>query len=107
MGMNNILFTLTLEYFNNYLPKMRKGSPKTITTYRKAMEQYLDYLKEQNGVQLYQVTIPMINRQSVSGYLDYVENERNCSVSTRNHRLDCIRSFMKYAATSPCRPGLR
>lgn len=99
MGMNNALFAITLEYFDNYLPKMRKSSPKTITTYRKAMEQFLDYLKEQNDIRLYQVTIPMINRQSVSNYLDYVEDERKCSVSTRNHRLDCIRSFMKYAAT--------
>lgn len=98
MGMNNILFAITLEYFDNYLPVMRKSSPKTISTYRKAIEQFLDYLKEQNNVHLYQVTIPMINRQSVSDYLDYVENERKCSVSTRNHRLDCIRSFMKYAA---------
>lgn len=62
------------------------------------MEQFLDYLKDKNDVRLYQVTIPMINRQSVSDYLDYVENERKCSVATRNHRLDCIRSFMKYAA---------
>lgn len=99
MGLNNVLFVLTLEYFDNYLPKMRKSSPRTITTYRKVMEQFLDYLKEENDVRLYQVTISMINRKSVSNYLDYVENERKCSASTRNHRLDCIRSFMKYAAT--------
>ena len=99
MGVNNVLFAITLEYFENYLPKMRKSSPKTIATYRKAMEQFLDYLKEQNDIRLYQVTIPMINRQSVAEYLDYVEDKRKCSVTTRNHRLDCIRSFMKYAAT--------
>ena len=99
MGMNNALFTITLEYFDNYLLKMRKSSPITIKTYRKAMEQFLDYLKEQRDISLYQVTIPMINKQSVSGYLDYIEFERKCSVTTRNHRLDCIRSFMKYAAT--------
>lgn len=99
MGINNTLFVITLDYFDNYLPKMRKSSPKTIATYRKAMEQFLDYLKEQNNVHLYQVTIPMINKLSVAAYLDYVESYRNCSVSTRNHRLDCIRSFMKYAAT--------
>lgn len=99
MGLNNVLFTIILEYFDSYLPMMRKSSPKTVATYRKAIEQFLDYLKEQNDVRLYQVTITMINRQSVSSYLDYVETERKCSVTTRNHRLDCIRSFMKYAAT--------
>jgi len=99
MGLNNELFTITLDYFGSYLPNMRKSSPKTITTYRKAMEQFLDYLKEKNEVRLYQVTITMINRKSVTEYLDHVETVRKCSVSTRNHRLDCIRSFMKYAAT--------
>lgn len=99
MGLSNELFTITLDYFGSYLPNMRKSSPKTITTYKKAMEQFLDYLKEQNGVNLYQVTMSMINRKSVTGYLDYIEQIRNCSISTRNHRLNCIRSFMKYAAT--------
>lgn len=99
MGVTNALFVITLDYFDNYLPKMQKSSPKTIATYRKVMEQFLDYLKEQNNVNLYQVTIAMINRQSVSAYLNHVETVRNCSVSTRNHRLNCIRSFMKYAAT--------
>jgi len=77
MGLNNALFTIILEYFDSYLPMMRKSSPKTISTYRKAIEQFLDYLKEQNDVRLYQVTITMINRQSVSNYLDYVETGEN------------------------------
>ena len=99
MGLNNVLFSITLDYFANYLPVMRKSSQKTIDAYRKVMEQFFDYLKQKNEVNLYQVTILMINKQSVTDYLNYVENERKCSVTTRNHRLDCIRSFMKYAAT--------
>ena len=40
----------------------------------------------------------MIDRNAVSEFLDYLETERNCSISTRNHRLHCIRDFYKYAA---------
>ena len=49
------------------------------------MEQYLDYLKEQNGVMLYKVTMSMMDRKSMISYLDYLEKEQGCSVSTRNH----------------------
>jgi site-specific recombinase XerD len=38
-----------------------------------------------------------LSREVVESYLDYLEKDRHCSVSTRNHRLACIRSFVKYA----------
>ena len=31
-------------------------------------------------------------------FLDHLENERGCSIETRNHRLNRIRAFYKYAA---------
>lgn len=34
----------------------------------------------------------------VSAFLDYIEHEKGCSISTRNHRLKCIKAFIKYAA---------
>jgi len=39
-----------------------------------------------------------IRRRRLSEFLSYLETERNCSISTRNHRLHCIRAFFKYAA---------
>lgn len=100
MGLKkNELFSITLDYFKSFLPLMRKSSPATIRTYQVALEQYLDYLKSKNNVQLYQVTISMMNKKAMSEYLDYLETEMNCSVSTRNHRRACIRAFLKYAAT--------
>lgn len=98
LKLNNPLFELTNSFFCEYLPNMRKCSHNTITTYKKALNQFLDYLESTNEVKLYQVTLHMINRNSVTTFLDYVEKERHCSVSTRNHKLDCLRSFMKYAA---------
>ena len=40
----------------------------------------------------------MMDRNTVSEFLSYLETERNCSISTRNYRLHCIRAFFKYAA---------
>lgn len=104
MGLTiNPLFELTRGYFDYYLPVMRRCSPKTKDIYRKVINQLLDHIKGKRGIRLYDVTIDMINRQSVSEYLTYIETERKCSVKTRNHRLDCIRSFMRYAADNDSR----
>jgi site-specific recombinase XerD len=40
-----------------------------------------------------------MTRETVDGFLDHLEKERRCSVSTRNQRLACIRSFVKYAGS--------
>ena len=100
MGLkNNDLFTLIRDYFKNYLPVIRKSSPHTIRTYQVAIEQFLDYIKESRNVSLYNVTLDMIDRNTVTSYLTFLDAEKECGITTRNHRLNCIRSFFKYAAS--------
>jgi integrase/recombinase XerD len=41
--------------------------------------------------------LKMIGRQIVSEFLDWLENTRNASVSTRNQRLAALKAFSKYA----------
>jgi len=99
MGLaSNELFLIIRDYFKSYLPMMRKCSPNTIRAYQITMEQFLDYLKDEHKIKLYEVTIEMINRDSLAAYLKSLEIKRGCSISTRNHRLNCIRAFCKYAA---------
>ena len=101
MGLEkNALFILIRDYFKQYLPRVKKFSPNTIRAYKIAMELLLDYVKEAKGVKLYDITFDTIDRAAVMAFLDYVECERSCSISTRNHRLHCIRGFYKYAADS-------
>ncbi len=100
MGLkSNDLFNLIRDYFKSYLPAIRKSSPHTIRTYQVALEQFLDYIKERRGVKLYNVTLDMIDRDAVTSYLVFLDTEKMCCVTTRNHRLNCIRSFFKYAAS--------
>jgi site-specific recombinase XerD len=97
---NLSLFEAVKDFLTSYLPKMRKSSPQTIRAYRKALELFFDYLKAQNNVKLYKVSFGMITRKSVEGFLDHIENERECGASTRNHRLQVIKSFLNFAAES-------
>jgi site-specific recombinase XerD len=96
----NPLFALVHDFFKVYLPNERKLSPNTIRAYRKSLELLLDYVKDKKSIPLKQIKFDMINRKIVTEFLDYLERERGCSVSTRNHRLHCIRAFYTYAAES-------
>ena len=81
-----------------YLPKHRRVSPNTIRSYKEALEQLFDYLKAAKSVPLGDVTFEMVTAETVTAFLDYVEDERKCSIPTRNQRLTAIRSFMAYVA---------
>ena len=81
-----------------YLPKHRRVSPNTVRSYKNALNQLLDYIKVVKSVSLGDITFEMITAETVTAFLDYVEDERNCSISTRNQRLAAIRSFIAYVA---------
>lgn len=98
MGALTPLFSLVHDFLLVSLPDEQKCSPNTIRSYRKSLELLFDFIKTKRNIPLCEITFEMIDRNAVSEFLDYLETERNCSISTRNHRLHCIRAFYKYAA---------
>jgi site-specific recombinase XerD len=92
------LFGLIHDFFKVYLPNQRRCSPHTIAAYRQSLEQLIDYVKGKNRIPIQDVTFEMLDAASVLQFLDALEAERGCSISTRNHRLTAIRSFFSYAA---------
>jgi len=92
------LFRLIHDYLVVYLPSQRNSSPNTIRAYRTSLEMLLDFVKHQNRIPLCKVSFRMLNEKSVASFLDSLETERGCGINTRNHRLKCIKSFLKYAA---------
>lgn len=95
--MNN-LFTLVHDFLMIALPKERKSSPNTIRSYKKALELLFDFVKERKNIPFNKLTFDDITRDVVSEFLQHLEENRNCSVSTRNQRLHCIRAFFRFAA---------
>ena len=95
---NSSLFPLIHDYLKIYLPKQREVSPNTVRTYREALELLVDYVKNVKQVSLADVSFKMMTADMIVSFLDYLEAERGCSVSTRNSRLAAIRAFITYAA---------
>lgn len=94
----NSLFELIQKYFVTYLPSVKKYSPNTIRAYKKALSMFLDYAQEKEGVKLRNLTFDKLDSETLTAFLDYLESDLGCSVSTRNHRLHCIRTFFSFAA---------
>ena len=93
------LYTIIRDYFTTYLPKHRGSSPHTIRAYKSALDTFLDFTKKLHGINLTAIRFEMLDSTVLLKYLDSLE-EGGCSVSTRNHKLKCIRSFFAYAAAA-------
>ena len=87
------------DFLKIYLPKQRNNSNHTIKAYRTSLEQLFDFVKKERNINLTQITFEILNDGIITEYLDDLESSRGCSISTRNHRLKCIRSFYNYAAS--------
>jgi integrase/recombinase XerD len=91
------LFALVRDFLKTYLPRQRNNSPHTIKAYRTSLEQLFDFVKKNIG--LAQITFEILNDGTIPAFLDWLEVSQGCGISTRNHRLKCIRSFYNYAAS--------
>ena len=84
------------KYFTHYLPNERGSSPQTIDSYRYAFILYLEYIESKRDIKPEKMLIRDFTRESILGYLEWLENKRNNSASTRNYRLAAMKGFVHY-----------
>ena len=88
------------EWFTAFLPRQRGAAPNTITSCRQTWNMLLGYAAGHHHVAVEKVTFTMVDRATVTGFLDHMQAARSWTASTRNQRLACIRSFFTYAAAA-------
>lgn len=88
--------TLLSKYFIRYLPNERGSSPQTIDSYRNAFILYLDYMESVCGIRPEKLSLKDYTRESVLGFLNWIEKERGNSAATRNYRLAALKGFVHY-----------
>lgn len=84
------------RFLSEYLPHERNVSPNTLSAYRDAFVQYIDYMHTKKGVAVERLFLRHLTRQNVVGYLNWILDERNCSPATRNYRLAAIHAFVSF-----------
>ena len=90
------LFRLFKEFLTVYLPLIRKKSCNTVSSYRTAINLYLDYTQESKGKELADVVAADFTQKDILGFMEWLADERKNEVSTINQRLSHIRGFCKY-----------
>ena len=90
-------FKTIRDFLTVYLPKQKCASPNTIKSYRESLNLLLKFLEEKKKIPLHKVSFSDLDRKTIGDFLDWLEESRKCSVSTRNQRLMAIKSFFKYA----------
>jgi len=86
------------EFFTEYLPNVKGLQENSIIAYQYAFQLLFNYLGEVKGLISEKVTFDDLGSKTVEDFLLYLEQERGCSVRTRNLRRAAIVTFAKFAS---------
>lgn len=84
------------DYLFDFLPVKKGLSKNTICSYSDTIELFLQYMEKQHGIRREKLEIKHLSREIVEGYLDWLEEERHSSISTRNQRRVALNGFFQY-----------
>lgn len=90
-------FKAIRDFLTIYLPRQKCYSDNTVTSYKTALNLFVDFLTLVKRIPIFQITFSELNRSNVSAFLDWLQETRNSSSSTRNQRLMALRAFARYA----------
>ena len=93
-----LYFECVRNFLMVYLPNQKSVSVETIRSYHAALRCFIDYTCKKLSVKLSEFGFDHCSRVMLESFLDHLENEQGCTVSTRNQRLSAVRRFFKYAA---------
>lgn len=84
------------KYFREYLPNDRGSSLRTISTYRYAFIQFIEFMEAARKTNIGEITLTHLNQSNVRDFLRWLENTKHVSVSTTNQRLAALKSFAAF-----------
>lgn len=95
MTLTNFAKYLT-EFLSVYLPSQKNVSKNTIHSYRDTFKLVINFCKEIKNISSEQITLDTLSSELITDFLEWIETNRKCSISTRNQRLAAIHSFFRY-----------
>lgn len=91
-------FIDVMESFTEaYLPLEKGNTQNTIKSYKTTYGLLIDYLYDQKAIPSDSITFEQLDYAMLTSFLQWLQERRGCSASTRNQRLAALNSFAKYA----------
>lgn len=95
--MKNYDFSYLLSrFFTTYLSGHLNVSSNTVFSYRDTFSLLLTFFKDVKGVKPEKINFGNLTRETIEDFLNWLEEVKHCSASTRNQRLAAIKSFFRY-----------
>lgn len=91
-----LIATAIHDWLGSYLPDLRANSANTIKAYREALALYVRFLEDEKSVKPNNLSSGCFSGPYIQAWMLWLKDKRQSSNSTCNHRLACLRSFIKY-----------
>lgn len=91
-----IIATAIHDWIGSYLPDVRANSTNTLKAYREALTLYVRFLEDEKSVKPNNLSSSCFSRSYIQDWMIWLKEKRHSSNSTCNHRLVCLRNFIKY-----------
>jgi len=91
-------YEATRDWLTVHLPKHQRCSTNTIKSYKHTLNIFVDYLVDEKNIKIHKLSFAQFTAKNIKDFLDWLQETRNISASTRNQRLMALRAFTKYAA---------
>ena len=89
----------TMEaFFTVRLGRQRQASPHTIASYRDSLRLLVQFAHQRTGTPPCRLNLSDLDAKLIGAFLDHLEHERGCTISTRNVRLAAVHSLFRFAA---------
>lgn len=98
--MTNRFSKLVQSFLTNYIIGECNYSMNTKSSYSATFHLILEFIDEEKNIKPNKIEIETITKEVIVQFLDWLETKRNVSISTRNQRLACIKSFYKYVQSN-------
>lgn len=85
------------DFLESYLPLEKGSSEKTIKSYKTTYGLLVDYLYEEKNIASSEIAFDQMDYTTLTSFLQWLQETRNCSANTRNQRLAALKSFASYA----------
>ncbi len=84
------------RFFEHYLNNSRNVSQNTLKAYSNTFKLLFKYMEQKYKIPPHKFLFQDFNAKNIEGFLDWLEYERHCCITTRNQRLGAIHSFCRY-----------
>lgn len=84
------------DFISRYLPHQRGATSNTITSYRDTFVLLIDFIQRSKRIKLEKISLDKIKKETIVDFLNWIQQERGCSNTTRNTRLAAIHAFYRF-----------